>query len=152
MTCTSEMMTIGNGGSGAGGAQAVFFEPDFSNATGRYRTRNIGGTGLWNFNFAVPFNFVSVVKLVLRGFPDASFTNQSIWLDSNYHGVGENYQTHVETDHTGLFSGTQNQTLEIDLTPVFTSISAGDICGVTVDHKTIGATIKYFHIELRYNV
>jgi hypothetical protein len=85
------------------------------------------------------------------GIPNASFSNKGIYLSSVYGAVGEAYNTHAETDNAKTFSGTGNQWIAINVASVFTALAAGDICGVRVDHQSIGTTINYIGVRLRYN-
>jgi hypothetical protein len=108
------------------------------------RVREIGSTSAWDFDFAVPNDFSSLVSLEAIGIPNASFSNKGIYLSSVYGAVGE-------TDNAKTFSGTGNQWIAINVASVFTALAAGDICGVRVDHQSIGTTINYIGVRLRYN-
>lgn len=128
------------------------FLPEFSGNTGNRRVRAVGATGLWRFNFAIPKEAGSVTSIKLIGIPDATFTDQSIWHDSDYAKAGEGSQNHVESDHASLFSGNLGEVTEWDITGVFSAVEAGDKCGIMVDHKGIGTNIDYLEVEVGYEV
>ena len=71
---------------------------------------------------------------------------------SDYGAEGEANNNHSESDTTTLydFSAIANGIIEIDLTPVFSVLSAGDAAGLLVDHMGIGGTIYYLGIYLEY--
>ena len=139
---------------GAGGADAgektAYFEPDYNAAYGEYRTRSIASTGAHQFSFSVPDDFGELISLAIEGIPIGDFTDQDIDLLSNYHGEGENYQVHSESNTTGVYSGLTNIGFDLDISSVFSSLSPGDRCGVDVDHNGIGITVHYMQVKMVY--
>jgi hypothetical protein len=115
------------------------------------RVREIGSTSAWDFDFAVPNDFSSLVSLEAIGIPNASFSNKGIYLASVYGAVGEAYNTHAEADNTKTYSGTIGQWTAISVASVFSALAAGDICGIRVDHQTLTTTMNYVGVRLRYN-
>ncbi len=102
-----------------------------------------------NFTFAVPLDYTSTVSLDLIVIPDAT-TSTTYDLISTYGGVGEDFDNHSESNATIAISYTVGIFEAIDITSVFTSLAAGDFCGVgvTVDG---GANNWNVHgIRLRY--
>jgi hypothetical protein len=128
-----------------------FFQMETASNYGNYRTRALGTGGTFNFNFVVPNDFVSLVSLEAIGIPNTSFTTKNIRFASNYGQVGELYTIHSETDNAKNYSGVQNVLLAVDISSVFTALAAGDMCGVNILHVTLGTTIDYLGIRLRYN-
>lgn len=133
----------------------VFFSPQRNGSTGEYRRRRIGGAGAFEFTFRVPHDFTSIISLVAIGIPTAGAAGagKDIDLISNYASVGENLAFHSESDLGTVydFSGTADEiTNVLDLSIVFNSLSANDLCGVNIDHNGIGGAIDYLGIRLRY--
>lgn len=149
---TQQIIGPGGGGVFVEKNRTATFAVDASSNHGAYRGRSITSSGDHNFTFVVPAEFDALISIELYGIPESSFTSQDIDLDSNYGGLGENYQTHVEADHTGTYSGVINSGFSLDLSSVFSALSAGDRCGVLVDHNVIGDTINYLMIVLNYTV
>lgn len=119
-----------------------------------YRVKSVGGSGTQRFTFAVPDDFVSLnyVKLIGSISAGAAGSDKNIDLSSNYGKSGENDNQHAETNTTILydFTGLSGKIADVDVSSVFSSLSAGDICGLQIDHNAIGGTINYFSIELDY--
>jgi hypothetical protein len=142
---------IGSGiGNGINREKSFWIPADHDANTVNMRTQNVIGSGLFRFNVYTPIDFVEAVSLKLKGSALANFTNQSIFLDTNYYGPTENINQHVESDHSSLYSGVINTDFEIDLLPVFSQLAARDKGGVAVDHKGIGTTVRYEGAELIY--
>lgn len=133
----------------------LYFLPDHDGNLGSHRIQNIGATSNANFEFRLPGDFDSFVSLDLELTPTAAGSagpGKDIDLVSTYGGSGELYNIHTETDNTSTYdTGTQNVITSIDISGVFTSASASDVCGINVDHNGVGGNIAYFGIALTYN-
>lgn len=147
------------------GADAVWFAQEAAGVIERwcpaetssndaeFRVRNIAGTGTFRFNFPVPLDFAALTSVELVGWPSAGAggTGKDIDLASSYGAIGQDRATHTETDTTTTYNtGTQDVIFALDLSPVFSAIAAGDFCGVQVDHNSVGGSIMYIGIRLRY--
>ena len=132
-----------------------YFTPaDPDTAHGTYRARSVASGGSHQFNFKVPHNFESIASLVIVGYPTAGAagTGKDIDLTSEYGALGQSKAVHTESDTTATYDlGTTDVIFELDLAPVFTSLAAGDYCGILVDQQVVGGTVYYLGIRLRYN-
>lgn len=140
---------------GGGGIKNVFYESNQSNTTLTYAVCNISGAANDDFTFTIPLDFTSLVSLKMIFIPTsgASGSGKDIDLTSNYATPGEPANTHSESDVGTVydFTGLDDEMSDIiDVSVVFSSISAGDYCGLNVDHKGIGGTIGYLGVQLRY--
>lgn len=133
--------------------KTVWFEPDYNGPTLTYRRRSIGATASFQFTFRVPDDFLTLVSLEIVGIPGATYTGVGeIDLESNYAQDGEAISTHNETNSLTALSGTINVHTPIDVSSVFSSLAAGDNCGIELDHVTgLGAAINYIGIRLEYS-
>lgn len=132
----------------------IFFPADVATDLGDYRVRNVGGNGTHRFNFKAPHDFTTITALVLVGAPSAGAAGASkdIDLSSDYGGIGELTNVHSESDTATVYdlTGTSGEWTEIDISGVFSSLAAGDFCGLQVNHMGIGGAIDYIGIRLRY--
>lgn len=131
-----------------------FIIAQYGNNQDGYRTRNINTNGSFEFNFIIPEDFTRAEKIALIGFPSAGAagTGKDIDLTTVYGGIGENNNTHSESDVGTVYDlGAVSDFFEIPLLPVLNFISAGDIVGLTADHNGIGGTAYYMGIKLIYN-
>jgi len=138
------------GGAPESNEKTVYFETDWNSNYSNLRVRSIAGTGGHRFPFSVPPDFSELVEGYIESLPGGSFTDQDIDLASEYAKDGENYQTHAELDDTSAYSGVANQWGKLDLSSVLSSLEAGDMGGVFVDHNAIGTTVYYGRLVLRY--
>jgi hypothetical protein len=122
------------GGSTLGVDKYKTFAPEYSAVKGTYKTRLVLGLGSYNFDFYIPDDFLTLQFIGMIGIANKNFTDQSIDLESNYHGPGEDYQTHVESDTTSLYTGVDDQFFTLDAGSVFSNLSPGDQCGLDVSH------------------
>jgi len=103
----------------------------------------------------VPENYGSGATIRLIGIvdPGAASTLRNIDFTTNYSSLGEDYQTHVQTDTASTYdlSGTGDQLYSFDLTSLFSNITAGDLCGIYVKHNSIGNSIYYLGVSISYN-
>lgn len=134
----------------APGIKTVWFDGDFDADDGDRRVRNVVTDGSHRFNFYVPEDFASLVSIDILGYSVGAISAQSINLYSDYAAVGEASNQHSESDTSNTLTTTAGQIFEMDLSSVFSSLNAGDHCGVLIDHQTIGTTIRYLGIRLRY--
>lgn len=116
-----------------------------------YGVRSAGSTAQTFFTFQIPHDFVSLISLQAVYFNSSSLVTVDIDLNSNYGALGEDRANHQESDTTTTYSSNANEISSLDISVVFSSLAAGDFCGVNVDHNGIGATSKYLGILLRYN-
>lgn len=136
---------------GGGGTKEMFFPAETASTVGDFRVRANAGTSSWEFDFAIPQDFVSLVSVELIGWPTANITGGTYALYSDYGAVGQVYSTHDESAIGLSLNGTANQFLAISLAPVLTNIAAGDFCGVEIDHVAMTTTISFIGVRLRYN-
>jgi hypothetical protein len=131
-----------------------WFAPNHDGVIGNYRVKSLIGSGADRITFMIPHDFTSLTELVLVGITSAGAAGagKDIDLYSDYAGAGEDAQTHQESDTTSTYTIPAANTMwEFDISGVFSSLSAGDYCGVQIDHKSIGGTIYYLGIRLKYS-
>lgn len=135
--------------------KSAFQRSDYNANLGKFRVRSIASSGSHRFTFIIPDDFVSLVSLHLIGVPasGAAQANRDIDIASDYGGTDELYFTHSESDTSVVYdlSGATDIIKHLDISSVFTNISAGDSCGILVDHNSIGGTMNYIGIEVEYN-
>lgn len=142
--------------SSLGGTKSITFPITLFTGQNRgdHRVDSLGATGVGRYNFAVPEDFGSLTSLELIGIPmaGAAGASKDIDLFSDYGAVNENFANHSESDTTTLydFTGDTDLFIPIDLSVVFSSLTAGDFCGVQVDHNSIGGAIDYKLIKMVY--
>lgn len=132
--------------------KCIFFYYDTMNVVDSYyRVIQVSSNGSVDMFFNTPSDFTSLVSV------DAVFISlfanptADIDLYSNYAACGENKNTHQESNTTSTFdTGTVNNIETIDLSSVFSSLSAGDLCAVHIDHNSIGGALNYFGVRLVY--
>lgn len=133
----------------------VFYLAEGNSNTGDFRTRSIGASGSWNFTFYIPHDFNSIIDLVAVAAATgggAVGTGKDIDLSSDYGGIGEQGTVNSETDTASTYTiPAVGELFELDLTPVFSNLDPGDICGVNIDHNGIGGSVDYLGIRLRYS-
>lgn len=123
----------------------------YSSVDDAYRIRGVASNGSANITFVVPGDFVSLVSLEIIGKADGSVSGVSIDLSSDYGAVGQSTTTHSETDTTTTYSFTSGIQTATDISTVFSSLDAGDSCGLFWDNKSIGAALALLHMKLVYN-
>jgi len=153
------MVTDGAGGwvledKSTGATKEIFYFADLASNDGAYRVRNILTNGSFRFDFKVPHDFTSLVTLALVGWPEpgAAGAGKDIDLTSEYGSVGELRNNHSESDVGSTYNlGATDVIFELDISGVFSSLAAGDYAGLLVSHNSIGGTVHYLGIRLRYS-
>lgn len=135
-----------------GGARFFIPAADPNGTLGDHPVRNITGTGNARFMFAVPADFASLISLVVVAH-SAVTGSVDIDITSDYGKNGEAYNNHSEARDGGVSptSVTANVIARLDISDVFSSLEGGDVCGFNWDHNSIGGTIAFWGVELRYN-
>ncbi len=124
-----------------------------NNLSDGFDVARISTSGVFNASFIVPDDFTSLTSLLLIGYPDsgAAGASKDIDLTSNYGGNGQSKTTHNETDTSSTFNlGSENVFFELDMSSVFSSLAAGDRCGLRIQHNTVGGNVDYIRLELQY--
>jgi len=130
---------------------AYFKVGDYNTNIGNYRARSLATSGSYRFVFNIPYDFSTLTKIVMEGIPTGTNATADIDLTSDYAKLGEAYNFNTQSDTTSTYNiPTANAIYELDISTVFSSIEAGDTCGVFVDHSAIGMTINYLGIKIYY--
>jgi hypothetical protein len=117
---------------------------------GAYSTVEIGQNSEINITFHFAEDFGTLDLIEVWGIALSTVVDKSIFLSSNYAGVGENKFANAQSDLTQLFSFTEDNIFAIDITSLFTNPAAGDAAGVKLDHKSINTSIRYLGMHLHY--
>lgn len=128
----------------------VRYAPEYNNDKGDFKVHYIAAGGSSFFSFAIPWDFVSVVKLVMVAIPNNTTVNEDIDLSSDYGKPGEPYNAHSESNTTLLWSATADEIIEFDISSVFSAIEAGDECGLFLDQNGITGGVNYLWVLLEY--
>lgn len=98
----------------------------------------------------IPHDFTTIVSAVFIVIPLATQAAANWDLGSDYHAVGEAYNTHNESEVAASYNVTLNQGFEVDISPVLSAIVAGDRGGVRIfpannahDLAAVGIRIRY---------
>lgn len=145
---------IGDGRYLTGVLKEVFYPAETSSSMGNFRVRSVAAGGAFNFDFAVPDDFSSLESISAVGIIAAtgtSGTGKDIDITSSCGQVGELYTADVTSDTSSTYTISAINTIwQLNASNVFGSLSAGDFCGLNIDHNTIGGAIDYLGIKLRY--
>ena len=148
------VQNINVSGNLTGITKEVFYPVETSGNAGNFRTRRVGATGNQNFNTIIPDDFVSLVSVEAVGIVSGAGTSgidKDIDLASNCVGATDLYTSNSVTDTTSTYTiSDQNTVWEMNISSVFSNISAGDYCGINIDHNSIGGSIDYLGIKLKY--
>lgn len=137
-----------------GGDKEVFFQASYAAVHGDYNVVAVSTNGTESFTFFVPYDFTTLTSLVLVGIPSAGAagTGKDIDLTSDYAGNGQLSTTHSESDAASTYdTGSADTIFELDVSGVFSSIAAGDYCGLKINHNAVGGAIDYLGIKMRYS-
>lgn len=122
----------------------------YSSVDDSYRIRGVASNGSANITFRVPFDFVSLISLEIIGKADGDAVAVSIDLSSDYGAVGQSTTTHSETDTTTTYNFTSGIQTATDISGVFSSLAAGDSCGLFWDNKSIGVALALLQTRIVY--
>lgn len=112
--------------------------------------KNVTANGSLDIGWMIPDDFKDLVSLHILMSPGATNASADIDLASNYGVVGEPLNQHSETNTTIVYSLTVDITVALDVASVFSSLSPGDLCGLTLDLNAIGGTAHFIGSRLRY--
>ena len=152
---TGPVGAVRSGGAAGGGSntrELIIAGVDFAANFNNFRERSLGAIAQFNWTFYIPFDFSVLLAAEMIGIPMGTNAAAPIDFDTEYGAVGEVFNTHTESSVGATFAITLNTILAIDLSPVLSSIAAGDYVGLTYDHQGIGTTINYIGLRLFYSV
>lgn len=132
----------------------IFYPAETAAANGNFRVRSVGATGNFNFNIFLPNDFSSLESVVAVGIISAASTagtEKDIDLNTDCGGQNQAYNFKTQSDTTSTYTTPALNTLwEMNVSGVFSDVSSGDYCGLNIDHNSIGGSIDYLGIKLRY--
>ena len=134
----------------AGGTKTRFYQFGSNSATnkGEHNTVSVGANGSINLEFVAPEDYQNTVSIQVIMIPGATNAAADIDLDSTYGAVGEAFNQHVESNTTITYNLTVDIMTGLNVSSVFSSLAAGDICGVKLKHNAIGSAANYIGIRL----
>lgn len=152
-TFSAQLFGWGIEGGGVPTKEVLLSGTNYANDYGDFRTRSQGATGAQRYTFPVPHDFNSLISLAMvaipRSIPSAGL---NIALDSDYGALSEPLNNHTESNTVAALTSfpVANDISELDISSVFSSLAAGDRCGLFINHTGIGATVDYLMVRLRY--
>jgi len=144
-------------GGGGGATQEFFYPVTFvSGGATMIQTANFGPGAQANSDndrghvaFIVPADFSSIDELVFIVNPDV--TNSVSWWKTS---VGYGSPGQAPNAHTSSSSATYNVTedvlFEVDISGVFSSIVAGDQCGIQLYMNGAGGDVTFLGVRFKY--
>jgi hypothetical protein len=125
-----------------------FYYAEYDDTFGAYKTQRMSNGSDFEFNFKVPDNFTTLDELKLVFAPTANIgADDRAILQSNYGSLGESYNQHAESNTIiAGYTGTQNQWTELDISSVFSSLTAGDYCGLNFENDTNHDSYASVHV------
>ncbi len=133
------------------GIKSIFF-PSGGNAdqSGNHSGEASNTNGNAFVEFRIPDDFTAEISIRAVEIPANTTAAADIDLFSDYGGVGEDAQVHSETDTSLTFVFTANEIAAIDVSSVFSSLSAGDLCGLQISNNGVTGGTLLLGILLEY--
>jgi hypothetical protein len=136
------------------GYKSIFIEAETNTAILKTRLRPITGTGTFNFNFHLPYDFKEFGPnggIYLSGYVTngAAQTNRNIALTTIYDSGNLSWQQDYMEGDSGLLydlSAYSGKRIDLPFRQYVTNGSAGTCGGVNVDHLGINGNINYMGI------
>jgi len=133
-------------------AGEVFFFPNHDSHYGNFASRSIEANSEDYFTFCVPTDFRELISADMICIPEGSVDDKNIDIDSEYCKAGEAKDNHVESDSDSIYSFVADKLSELNLSGILSEIEAGDSVGIHINHQSIGTTIHYIAIRLKYKI
>ena len=124
----------------------------YNGAWGGVRINNNATTDYGHYTFVIPEDFDELVSLDLLFIPDSTTSNYQWSLYSDYGASEESKDNHSESAvNQSLGSVTQNELTLYDVSGVFSSLAAGDLCALKVQSVETGTgELLLAGLRLRY--
>ncbi len=100
-------------------------------------------------SFMVPQDFNAIVSAAILGAPYTTDPAADWDISSDYAAIGQNKDTHQESDNVTTYSVATNEIYALDISGILSSLSPGDLVGVRLDRRTI--SIRVYGIWFRYS-
>lgn len=137
-----------------GGARSILIPVEPNNNLSGHRNRSISGTGAFIFEFTAPFEMVgnpTEVSFISSPATGAAGPGKDIDLTLTYGNQTELITANVVSNTTNTYDlGAVNTFTKLNVTFLFTGVTAGDTCGLEVDHNGIGGANFYYNILFKY--
>lgn len=135
----------------------IFFTPPSAvNTFNNYVVTSVGTNSTFRISFAIPTDFGTLTSVQLIHAPAAGAvgTGKDIDLFSDYGAVGESSTNHSESDTTSTydFGADTDFWVMTDVSSVFTSLTASDLCGLEWKNNSVGGALRILGLILKYQV
>lgn len=132
-----------------------WFPVEYTGNIGNYRVRSLASGGAARLLSGIaPANLTSVTAMYLYMIPSsgAALSNRDLNIFVDYAGIGEPYNINTASDVTSTFnlSGLANIVHRINISYLFTNLSANDVFGIQMSHGPIGGSIDYLGLLMEY--
>ncbi len=123
---------------------------ELSSSKNGHPGKNVTANGAIDIGWTIPVDYKTLVSLDILVDPGGTNASADIDLASNYGAVGEPSSQHAESNTAITYSLTNNVIAALDVSSVFSSLSAGDWCGLNLDLNGIGGSAHFLGSRLRY--
>lgn len=120
----------------------------FNTNLGDYALRNVADNQDTFFSFMAHFDLGSLVSLDLTVATQNAFTDKVIKFYSDYGAIGESPTQHSESDVTHQYTAPAVKWCALDISMVFSELSADDVCGLRVHPYNVGTDFKCVGIRM----
>jgi hypothetical protein len=111
----------------------------------------LGSTQFAKITGFIPWDFGTLVSIEVVCLISAADANTDIDLAADYGGDGEAYTTHSESDAASTYALAGGSAYnDVDISSVFSALSAGDYFGVTITMQT-AKSLRIVGVKLRYD-
>ncbi|MDX1372240.1 MAG: hypothetical protein R3321_07205 [Nitrososphaeraceae archaeon] len=133
------------------GIKEIVFRPERVNNVGDYKVKKLGQGATEYFTFYVPQDFNELIQIDFVFVPDNTIASgKTVSLDSDYAQVGQNAFTNSESLSNVPITGVANIITLLEISGVYTQLTARNFCGFKLNLNNIGTTINSLGIRLRY--
>lgn len=142
-----------NNGGGGAATKEIFFTNVMGTLSnkGDFAGRAVSSSGAHQFTWFVPHDYTSTIAIEMIAIPDGTNATADIDLSSDYGAAGEAFNNHSETNTSITYNLVLDNLTSMDVSSVYSSLSASDYCGIEMDHNGIGFSNMYIGLRLRYS-
>jgi len=108
------------------------------------------GSDIAHITGHLPDDLTTLEELKLVVIPRASQAAANWDIETDYGAIGEAHTNHTNDDTASTYSVTADQTFEIDLKAIMTSLAAGDFFGIELTLQNSSHDVDVLGVRLKY--
>ena len=131
--------------------KSIFFAVNGNDFVGSYATVVVGSNAEIHLTFFAPLDVITLNSVKVMLIPQSTGSTLDIDITAEFAAEGELSTANTASDLVTTYNFTADTVTSLDITSLFSGMTAGDYAGVLVDHNSIGQNVDYLGVLIEFD-